>query len=34
MQMRQDKARLFLLVDLRIFFSDLGSGKKALKMTN
>ena len=33
-QMRQDKARLFLLVDLRIFFSDLGSGKKALKMTN
>ena len=34
------KARIFLLVDLREFFSDLGSGgrkkidKKALKMTS
>ena len=34
------KARIFLLVDLRIFFLDLGSGdekkinKKALKMTS
>ena len=30
------KARVFLLVDLQDFFSDLGSGmeKKALKMTS
>ena len=38
--MRDDKAKIFLLVDLREFFSDLGSGgrkkinKKALKMTS
>ena len=30
------RPQFFLLVDLRFFFSDLGSGdkKKALKMTN
>ena len=38
--MWQRKARIFLLVDLRDFLSDLGSGelkknnKKALKMTS
>ena len=37
---RSGKTRIFLLVDLRGFFSDLGSGgrkkinKKALKMTS